>query len=79
MRVGVIGIGGLGHLAIQFAKAMGCEVTAFSSSENKQEEAITLVVFSLFSIFYLKEEFKWNYAVGFLMIVSAVFVIFRKW
>ncbi len=38
-KVGVIGIGGLGHLAIQFANAMGCEVTAFSSTQNKEQEA----------------------------------------
>ncbi len=38
-RVGVIGIGGLGHLAIRFANAMGCEVTAFSSTPAKEEEA----------------------------------------
>lgn len=38
-RVGVIGIGGLGHLAIRFARAMGCEVTAFSSTASKEEEA----------------------------------------
>jgi uncharacterized zinc-type alcohol dehydrogenase-like protein len=37
-KVGVIGIGGLGHLAIQFARAMGCEVTAFSSSPDKEAE-----------------------------------------
>ena len=38
-RVGVIGIGGLGHLALQFARAMGAEVFAFSTSADKQEEA----------------------------------------
>lgn len=38
-RVGIIGIGGLGHLAIKFAKAMGAEVTAFSSSPSKEAEA----------------------------------------
>ena len=38
-RVGVVGIGGLGHLALRFLNAWGCEVTAFTSSLNKQEEA----------------------------------------
>jgi uncharacterized zinc-type alcohol dehydrogenase-like protein len=38
-RVGVIGIGGLGHLALKFCKAWGCEVTAFTSSDSKVEEA----------------------------------------
>lgn len=38
-RVAVIGVGGLGHLAIQFLKAWGCEVTAFSTSPDKEAEA----------------------------------------
>jgi alcohol/geraniol dehydrogenase (NADP+) len=38
-RVGVIGIGGLGHLALQFLDAWGCEVTAFSSNPAKEKEA----------------------------------------
>jgi alcohol/geraniol dehydrogenase (NADP+) len=38
-RVGVIGIGGLGHLALKFAAAYGCDVTAFTSSEGKFDEA----------------------------------------
>ncbi|WP_224368835.1 NAD(P)-dependent alcohol dehydrogenase [Hyalangium versicolor] len=38
-RVGVIGIGGLGHLGLQFARAFGCEVTAFSTSPDKEAEA----------------------------------------
>jgi alcohol/geraniol dehydrogenase (NADP+) len=41
-RVGVIGIGGLGHLAIQFARAFGSDVTAFSSSKDKEAEALSL-------------------------------------
>jgi len=43
------------------------------------QEVITLTVFSVFSVLYLKEPFRWNYAVGFAMIVLAVFVIFHKW
>jgi uncharacterized zinc-type alcohol dehydrogenase-like protein len=39
-KVGVAGVGGLGHLAIQFAHALGCEVTAISSSPDKKEQAI---------------------------------------
>ena len=38
-RVGVIGIGGLGHLALQFLNKWGCEVTAFTTSESKADEA----------------------------------------
>jgi alcohol/geraniol dehydrogenase (NADP+) len=38
-RVGVIGIGGLGHLALQFLRKWGCEVVAFTSSDGKREEA----------------------------------------
>ena len=41
-RVGVIGIGGLGHLALRFAHAFGCEVTAFSTSPDKGDEAVSL-------------------------------------
>jgi len=38
-KVGVVGIGGLGHLALQFGDKWGCEVTAFSTSANKADEA----------------------------------------
>jgi uncharacterized zinc-type alcohol dehydrogenase-like protein len=41
-RVGVIGIGGLGHLALQFLNKWGCEVTAFTSHDAKRDEAITM-------------------------------------
>ena len=42
------------------------------------QEVITLVIFSLFSVLYLKEQFKWNYLIGFVLIVLAVFFIFKK-
>ncbi len=41
-RVGVVGIGGLGHLALRFLRAWGCEVTAFTSTEAKRAEALAL-------------------------------------
>ena len=52
----------------------------FSAAELKTiQEVITLVVFAVFSYFYLGEAVKWNHAVGFAMIVGAVFVIFKQW
>ena len=52
----------------------------FSAYQLKTiQEVITLVVFSVFSVFYLKEQFRWNYLVGFALIVAAVFFIFKKW
>ncbi|MCM1009300.1 MAG: DMT family protein [Fusobacterium sp.] len=42
------------------------------------QEVITLIVFSVFSILYLKEQFRWNYLVGFVFIVLAVLFIFKK-
>jgi uncharacterized zinc-type alcohol dehydrogenase-like protein len=38
-RVGIIGIGGLGHMALQFANKWGCETHAFTTSDNKEAEA----------------------------------------
>lgn len=52
----------------------------FNAAQLKTiQEVITLVVFSIFSVVYLKEEFRWNYLVGFLFIIAAVFFIFKKW
>lgn len=42
------------------------------------QEVITLVVFSVFSVLYLKEQFRWNYLVGFIFIILAVLFIFKK-
>ena len=49
----------------------------FSAAQLKTiQEVITLVVFCVFSVTYLKEDLRWNYVVGFLMIVGAVVFIF---
>ncbi len=60
------------------ANRLGYEV--YNATQLKTiQEVITLVVFSVFSILYLKEQFKWNYLVGFALIILAVFFIFKKW
>jgi uncharacterized protein len=52
----------------------------FSTAQLKvMQEVITLIVFSFFSVLYLKEDFKWNYLVGFALIIGAVFFVFKKW
>ena len=43
------------------------------------QEVITLIVFSIFSVTYLKEGLKWNYIVGFLLVILAVFFVLKKW
>ena len=52
----------------------------FSTAQLKTiQEVITLVVFAVFSVTYLREELRWNYIVAFALIVAAVFFMFRKW
>ncbi len=60
------------------ANRIGHEV--YNAAQLKTiQEIITLVVFSVFSVLYLKEEFRWNYLVGFVFIIFAAFFIFKKW
>lgn len=60
------------------ANRIGHEV--YNAAQLKTiQEVITLIVFSFFSVLYLKEQFKWNYLVGFAFIILAVFFIFKKW
>lgn len=52
----------------------------FSAAQLKTiQEVISLLVFSGFSVLYLKEQLKWNYIVGFVLILGAVFFVFKKW
>jgi uncharacterized protein (DUF486 family) len=52
----------------------------YSASQLKiLQEAITLSVFCAFAITYLGEPMKWNYLVGFALVMLAVFVVFHKW
>ncbi len=52
----------------------------FTSAQLKTiQEVITLVVFSVFSVWYLGDTFKWNYAAGFSLVAAGSFFIFHKW
>ncbi|MGB8457122.1 MAG: DMT family protein [Candidatus Acidiferrum sp.] len=52
----------------------------FTTAQLKTiQEVITLTVFSAFSVFYLGEKIKWNYAAGFGFVVVGVFFVFHKW
>lgn len=56
-RVGVVGIGGLGHFAVMFAKAMGAEVVAISHSANKKDDALKMGASEFVST---KEDPQWS-------------------
>jgi uncharacterized protein len=52
----------------------------FTAAQLKTiQEVITLTVFAVFSVLYLGQPVRWNYAVGFVLIVAAVAVIFKQW
>ena len=49
----------------------------FSAAQLKvMQEVITLLVFAVFSVLYLREELRWNYIVGFVLVIAAVFFVF---
>jgi D-arabinose 1-dehydrogenase-like Zn-dependent alcohol dehydrogenase len=66
-RVGIIGIGGLGHLAIPFAAKMGAHVTVFSTSPNKEKEARS---FGAQEFVVLGQEDKLEHPVDVLLVTS---------
>ena len=52
----------------------------FSAVQLKtMQEVITLVVFSFFSVLFLKEDLRWNHFAGFSLMIAAVFMVFHKW
>ncbi len=52
----------------------------FTAAELKTiQEVLTLLVFAVFSVFYLGEPLGWNHAVGFALIIGGAFFIFHKW
>lgn len=54
--------------------------SSFTAFELKTiQEVITLSVFIAFSVFYLREDVRWNHILGFVLILAAVVVVFKKW
>jgi uncharacterized zinc-type alcohol dehydrogenase-like protein len=68
-HVAVIGIGGLGHLALQFGRAFGCSVTAISSSSDKEKEALSFGAGHFATLDQIKANPS-NYALSFDFIIS---------
>ena len=53
---------------------------SYSAAQLKTiQEVITLIVFCAFSVLYLKEPLRWNYLVGFGLVIGAVFFVFKEW
>ncbi len=63
-------------LAVPANRIGSYQFTAFQL--KIMQEVISLLVFVAFAIFYLKEQLRWNYVVGFALIVAAVWVVFKK-
>jgi uncharacterized protein len=62
------------------ANRIGFQVEHYSLAQLKTiQEIITLVVFTLFSVFVLRQEFKWNYVVGFVFLFVGAVFIFKDW
>lgn len=67
------------YLLMVPANRLGYMSGTFSAAQLKiVQEVISLTVFALFAVFFLKEKIGWNYAAAFLCIIMAVFFIFRK-
>lgn len=75
-RVGVIGIGGLGHLAIQFASKLGAEVVVFSTTAQKEEEARA---FGAKEFYLLSEPEKIKEPIDVLVLTGSKFPDFSKY
>lgn len=61
------------------ANRLGTQAGYSGAQLKIMQEVITLVVFAVFSVTYLKESLKWNYLVGFGLVLAAVFFVFHEW
>jgi cinnamyl-alcohol dehydrogenase len=71
--LGVIGLGGLGHMAVKFGKAFGLKVTVFSTSESKRAQAIDLLGADNFVISSDKQQMEVSLPLISLVHLTAVF------
>ncbi|KAJ1909828.1 hypothetical protein IWQ60_010965 [Tieghemiomyces parasiticus] len=69
-RVGIVGIGGLGHMAIMFAKALGAEVTAFTTKEDKRKECQNLGAHRVVNLKDAKQVSEADRSIDFLLVAS---------
>jgi cinnamyl-alcohol dehydrogenase len=66
--LGVIGLGGLGHMAVKFGKAFGLNVTILSTSISKKEEALSLLGADRFVVSSDQEQMKVDLLKAFLFV-----------
>jgi uncharacterized zinc-type alcohol dehydrogenase-like protein len=76
-KIGVVGIGGLGHLALKFFKAWGMEVTAFTSHMNKEEDILKMGAHRVVSINDKNQIAKLQNSLDFLLVTSNVSLDFN--
>lgn len=65
MHIGIVGLGGLGHVAVKFAKAFGVKVTLISTSPSKKKEAIEHLGADSFLVSHDPEQMQVTYAISF--------------
>lgn len=87
MHVGIVGLGGLGHVAVKFAKAMGVKVTVISTSTNKKQEALEKLGADSFLVSrdqqqmqvcvstYLRKSYLFNYLLHFFVFFLFIYLI----
>ena len=61
------------------ANRTGAQAQLSTAQLKTLQEVITLVIFALFSVTYLGESFRWNHAVGFLLIAGGASLVFKPW
>lgn len=77
LHLGVVGLGGLGHVAVKFAKAFGMHVTVISSSVNKKNEALEKLGADAFLVSHHQQELQVKINTNYQLFLSVLFL--QKW